>query len=616
MVVVDIKDNEGKEWHLYIDGYLKTNLDKHIIGHLTKTDDDCVFIIDGPERCLTGDTIIRTNRAVLGRKHTLKWMYNQFHGNPDKMPMFKQWNLEIPTFVRSYNGYSIHLHKINDVVYSGKQKVWRLELEDEKFIKCTANHKIMTNNGFVELQNLNKEKDLVMCDTPNSKEANKVKIDLHRDIQISLKFHPEYLKHKKRVKIQQLIYESNLNGLNFAEFLEILMMDSVKSDSLKYIDTTKFCVHHKDFNHYNNNLDNLELMNKEDHLKLHGQYQYANFNQGVPVFVKIKSIIEIGFEDTYDIICDKPNHNFSANEIIVHNSGKSSLGQQIAKYIDNSFNLSRVCMTPEEFRIAIETAERGQAIVYDEAYGGLASRRALSEVNHILTQMMMECGMKNLVLIIILPTYYMLDKYVALFRARGLFHVYRKGTQKGFFMYFNQERKRSLYLKNQKFMSYRGVRSNFRGRFTGKYMVDTVEYNKKKRKALEMKWIDKKESVLKDQRDKFIYMIWREWAKSRRDISALCHVYGIELTDRAISGIIEGLYPELEPYAVKKKQELLIELKKKEELKGKIMKHRQKMKVQLEKELVEEEKLTETGEKEEFLGGTSPFGRVSGNRIK
>jgi hypothetical protein len=297
-------------------------------------------------------------------------------------------------------------------------------------------------------------------------------------------------------------------------------------------------------------------------------------------------------------------------------SGKSTLGQQVAKYVDNDFNLSRVCMTPEEFRIAIETAERGQAIVYDEAYGGLASRRALSEVNHIITQMMMEMGAKNLVVIIILPTYYMLDKYVALFRARGLFHVYRKGTQKGYFMYFNQDRKRSLYLKNQKFMSYRGVRSNFRGRFTGKYMVDTVEYNKKKRKALEMKWMDKKESVLKDQRDKFIYMIWREWAKSRRDISALCHVYGIELTDRAISGIIEGLYPELEPYAVKKKQELLIELKKKEELKGKIMKHRQKMKVQLENELVEEEKLTETGQKEEFLGGTSPFGRVSGNRIK
>lgn len=317
-------------------------------------------------------------------------------------------------------------------------------------------------------------------------------------------------------------------------------------------------------------------------------------------------------EKVYGLEVDSPSRWYvTDNDCVTHNSGKSTLGLQIARYCDHNFDLSRVCMDPDEFREAIERAEPGSAIVYDEAYTGLASRRALSAVNHIITSQMMTMGQKNLVVIIILPTYYMLDKYVALFRARGLFHVYRKGTTKGFFMYFNQGRKQQLYLKNQKFMSYKGVRSNFIGRFYKQYCVDEVEYRKKKRRALEKSWIDKKESGFLEQRNALMYMIWREFGKTRREISTLCNIYGVEIGERTVGEIMEHLYPTLEPYAAKKKMDLLVELKKKQELKGKIEKQRQRLIEKLEKEGIEDKKDGKTDHFGADSEGTYPFNRVS-----
>lgn len=237
-------------------------------------------------------------------------------------------------------------------------------------------------------------------------------------------------------------------------------------------------------------------------------------------------------------------------------SGKSVFAMQLAKYLDETFDLSRVCMTPEEFKEAIENAEPKQAVIYDEAFTGLSSRRALTEINHLLVSMMMEMGQKNLIVLIVLPTFFMLDKYVALFRSRGLFHIYRKGTKKGYFMYFNSRRKQILYLKGQKLMSYSGITSNFRGRFFDKYIVDEQKYRKKKKLALENKTLDKKESRFQEQRNRLLYLLWREFVKNKREMEKLCWIYGMDLKSKQISAILTQIYPEVEPLAFQRKQEL------------------------------------------------------------
>lgn len=528
----------------YIDGRLQKYLDTKVIPALQKKDEDCVMLVDGEERCLTGDTVIRTNRASLGRKHNIKWMFNQYHKNPDQLSMFKQWNLNIPTFVRSYNGKTIQLHEIKDVVYSGKKKVWKLLLENEMHITATEDHKIMTNNGFIELYKLDINKDLVMCDTPNSlKNLDRVIKHMHRDINMKVDFHPSYLKRKQRIKVQQLIYEANLNNLSLHDFIDILLSKPDVAKILKYINTEVECVHHKDFNHYNNSLDNLELIKVEEHLKLHARDSYSNFNQGVPNFIKISSITYFGIEDTYDIVCEEPNHNFSANGIIVHNSGKSvfamGLGNYVSFKLGSKYDITNITLAPEEFRTKVMGSKVKETAIYDEAHRGMASSRSLSEINNLLKDLMMEMGQKNLFVIIVLPSFFLLDKYPALLRSKGLFHIYKRRGQRGFWCFFNRKNKIKLYQKGKKELNYNCMKwPKARGRFFDQYPIDEQVYRQKKSDSFTEKKRTTKGEAWKEQRDLLVHILSKELHFGETNLAKLLKRYSFPLEHTVIGEIL------------------------------------------------------------------------------
>ena len=75
-------------------------------------------------------------------------------------------------------------------------------------------------------------------------------------------------------------------------------------------------------------------------------------------------------------------------------TGKSVFTMGFAAYIASvlgtEFDLSNICMDPNEFRNKIEKSKKNQVIIYDEAHRGMASTRALSEINKILKDLMME----------------------------------------------------------------------------------------------------------------------------------------------------------------------------------------------------------------------------------
>ena len=166
-------------------------------------------------------------------------------------------------------------------------------------------------------------------------------------------------------------------------------------------------------------------------------------------------------------------------------SGKSTIAQQMAYFCDSTFNLDRITFTPEEFKKCILSAEPYQSVIYDEAFTGLSSRAAMSQVNRTLTSMMAEIGQKNLFVFVVMPTFFDLDKYVAIWRSRGLIHVYTGDNfARGFFAFYNTDRKKELYINGKKFYSYKLPKPNFTGRFTGAYVVDDAAYRKKKKGAL------------------------------------------------------------------------------------------------------------------------------------
>lgn len=165
-------------------------------------------------------------------------------------------------------------------------------------------------------------------------------------------------------------------------------------------------------------------------------------------------------------------------------SGKSVLAQQCAWYCDNTLDLSRIVFTAREFMEVVTNAAPFQSVIYDEAYGGLSSRQTMSRTNQAIVKMLAEIRQKNLFVFIVLPTFFDLDKYVAVWRSRALIHVYTKGFERGKFTFFAMDRKKMLYMNGKKFYSYNCIKANFHGEFGNNYVVPEEEYRKLKLDAL------------------------------------------------------------------------------------------------------------------------------------
>lgn len=166
-------------------------------------------------------------------------------------------------------------------------------------------------------------------------------------------------------------------------------------------------------------------------------------------------------------------------------SGKSLLGLQLGYYLDPNLNLNNIVFNGEDFSDAINRVEKNSCIIFDEAFNGLDSSGATRKMNRFLVRKLQECRQKNLFIIIILPTVFLLNKYVALFRSRCLFHVYAlKDGTRGFYRVYNKKNKSYLYFAGKKYYSYQKPFINKSWRFYGKYPLDEQEYRKKKLEAL------------------------------------------------------------------------------------------------------------------------------------
>ena len=187
-------------------------------------------------------------------------------------------------------------------------------------------------------------------------------------------------------------------------------------------------------------------------------------------------------------------------------AGKSLFALQQACYLDSTFNLDRVVFTPEEFVEAIKKAERGKVIIYDEAFFGLSSRSAISKVNKEIVKCLMEVGQKNLIIFLVMPSFFELDRYVSLHRAVGLFHVYKnKEGKRGHVRIFNQGLLKNLYTTGKVKHSYDYPVSKYNVKFFNKYPIDEQSYREKKSNSL---WDDKK-SVPDTRNENFrAFMMW------------------------------------------------------------------------------------------------------------
>lgn len=205
-------------------------------------------------------------------------------------------------------------------------------------------------------------------------------------------------------------------------------------------------------------------------------------------------------------------------------SGKSVKAMQDAYYFDPTFNLDRVCFTTEEFVKAVDKAEKYTAVLFDEAYTGMSSRDTMKSVNKMLDKRITEIRQKNLYVFIVMPTFFDLAKRMAIWRSKYLIHVYTSKNVRGFFAFYNQDRKKNLYINGQKFYDYYKPRPNFSGKFTNYYVLGELAYRNKKYKSLSVGLQDEAEKKARPERD--LKKEWRDGLFLR--VVSMKHLSGID----------------------------------------------------------------------------------------
>jgi len=187
-------------------------------------------------------------------------------------------------------------------------------------------------------------------------------------------------------------------------------------------------------------------------------------------------------------------------------AGKSTWAMQTAKYVDNDFCLERVVFTPEDFRHAVNTAGKGEAIVYDEAVTGLTAGGSITKVGRLLKSLMMQMRQKNLFIIIVIPSVFELNKYAVLHRAMCLFHILEKKGKHSWVGY-NKRDTKNTYLWGKKNHSMK-IKSRFTGRFYGNLPLNEEDYKNKKQEALDAEdMVEEKVNKFSIQRDAYLNLL-------------------------------------------------------------------------------------------------------------
>ncbi len=288
--------------------------------------------------CVSGDCRVQINRCSKSMSYTLREFFLAFNsGFPKKAP----------TYVRSLNERtnSVQLNEVKKVLFQGFKKVISIRVGLGCLIQLTEDHLVKTYGGWVAAGKL-KKGDLIAVENPRPQKSKNKKSKIRYLLRMVPDWYPfghTTLSRGKKIRRREvhiLVAEASLNNFRSVNrYLDFLYSKS-SPRGLKLINPKTHHVHHVDGDSYNNNRSNLQILKREDHWKIHGKFE--NFNQGKISFSKITLIKKLGVTDVYDLVCADPHRNFSCNNIIVHNCGKTPQAI-VAAYGYNKWPVIIIC---------------------------------------------------------------------------------------------------------------------------------------------------------------------------------------------------------------------------------------------------------------------------------
>lgn len=224
-------------------------------------------------------------------------------------------------------------------------------------------------------------------------------------------------------------------------------------------------------------------------------------------------------------------------------TGKSTLAQHVGEAytemvnkkhgLNLEFTTKNIVFKPQDLIKRSFELPKYSCIVLDE----WEDAHFFSELGKALRTFFRKCRQLNLFMLIIIPNFFQLPIGYAITRSAFAIDVkFHNEFQRGYFSFYNFDRKKDLYLKGKKTYNYHCVPANFNGRFTEGYAVDENEYREAKHK--DMVESEEKEQRPKDKNFWFAQVI-RQMLKHKPNMSYLELSKHIGVTDKTIKKIID-----------------------------------------------------------------------------
>lgn len=291
----------------------------------------------GEPGCLAGDTRIDYRRGARrsSRPLPLAEFYRKFNNLPCSQP--PPFTADGPTYVHSLTDAGVMVYnQVAAVVESGIKPLVSVVFANGVRLRVTADHPVLTPSGYVQAGDLQRGQPTIHRGTMRAQGHGGRRRPRSPRVVVTTKHHP-FSAEKwvngycyQRTNRARLVVEAAMNNVSYEEFVHVLKKDSARAATFTYLPPGTE-VHHKDRDTLNDAPDNLEVQSQRDHARLHGVHDsWAHFNNEHTREVRVVSVRADATEMTYDIQMAGAPHNFCANGVVVHNSGKSQISYIIA----------------------------------------------------------------------------------------------------------------------------------------------------------------------------------------------------------------------------------------------------------------------------------------------